>query len=940
MNSTLPSRACLRRSGRASAAHRTCASLLALTLAGLPATALAQQETVQSPAERVEEAREKSVSEAITADIVVNGRRDRSAVAEEKAATATIDIVTTGDVAINSQTNVTDLARRLPGVSVSRDQGRNQSATGETQYATIRGFDASYNSYTLDGIRLPQTSGSNRAISLNLFSPFAIGAIVADKTPGADKDADSIAGNIDLRTPTAFDFSTGFVRARTVAQGAQLAIDRKQGGWGGMVGIDSAQRFGSSNQFGVYLAGYFEERSNAAESTAVQNDYKTTAFNVGTARANGNALSADGVQWNFYNNRIRRYGASGSFDMRTEPVDLYARVNYATYLDTNTMNQTGLRNELTAGQTNPNPRRTLSNGSTTTAYNAAGVYTPYGINPASYFRTEDVDQGLFSAQVGGKARWNGFTAALEGAYADGHFNQPKRIEAAFRGIAYNGATGNTGVATEGLTVDLSDPRSPRPILSSAAAAYVGSLDRPTQLYIQQGYDYLAETKKTLRGSIGWSGEGLVRGIGVGGLYEDSHRTGRSLAPDSTRYRFLTPLQAGTVQGPTINQYFGKVLTDFLDYYPQRPIKVLSRSQLDAQVSQYVDLTKVSPTLISQGLLDGTETRKALYATATLGYGTFELVPGIRYEDNRFAARYFLSDADGARFVDAGRAYHHVDPSLLATWRPTDALVVRGAIRSSYARPAFDQLAGPTQISRDAATNAILSITQPNPNLKPVEAWSYDLGFDYYAGVGRYLQVAAYHKDLRNVLVPTGTRSVGETLDGIVYIRPANGGRGNATGIEVSGRYTIGDLVASRMLGGFGVGGNVTWQRTRATYTIAATDIRTTQLPQAPDLVYNAELFYTTGPMRANLWYNWTSRILATVQDSQPDIYIQPVGELNAGLAFEATDTLEIGLSARNLLDQHALWSTVGQSQRYIANDRNGGFLKTGSVFQFSLTMKM
>ncbi len=139
------------------------------------------------------------------------------------------------------------------------------------------------------------------------------------------------------------------------------------------------------------------------------------------------------------------------------------------------------------------------------------------------------------AQIGAHAHAGAFTASLEGGYADGRFDQPRRIEAAFRGIAYNGAAGNTGVATEGLTVDLSDPRSPRPVLSSGAQAYVGSLDRPSQLYIQQGYDYLTERKKTLKGSIGWTGEGVLASFEVGGLYEDSHREGRSLAPDETRY---------------------------------------------------------------------------------------------------------------------------------------------------------------------------------------------------------------------------------------------------------------------------------------------------------------------------------------------------------------------------------------------------------------------
>jgi TonB-dependent receptor len=317
-----------------------------VAIVGLAGSAEAQ--SVATPAIDATVEPERTASEALTDDIVVNGKRQRTALNEERDAIATIDIVTTGDVAINSQTSVADLAKTLPGISVSRDQGRNQSATGEAQFVSIRGFDASYNAYTLDGLRLPQVAGTSRAISLNLFSPFAIGGIAADKTPGAAKDSDSIAGIVDLRTPTAFDFSRSFTRARVLGQAAGLALDRKQKGLGGAAGLDAARRFGSDGQFGIYVAAYFEERGNAAESTAVQNDYRPTnrtTDTVRTALEKSGALSADGIQWNFYNNEIKRYGASGSFDFRSEPVDLFARVNYATYLNTNTMNQTGLRND-------------------------------------------------------------------------------------------------------------------------------------------------------------------------------------------------------------------------------------------------------------------------------------------------------------------------------------------------------------------------------------------------------------------------------------------------------------------------------------------------------------------------------------------------------------------------------------------------------------------
>jgi outer membrane receptor protein involved in Fe transport len=56
--------------------------------------------------------------------------------------------------------------------------------------------------------------------------------------------------------------------------------------------------------------------------------------------------------------------------------------------------------------------------------------------------------------------------------------------------------------------------------------------------------------------------------------------------------------------------------------------------------------------------------------------------------------------------------------------------------------------------------------------------------------------------------------------------------------------------------------------------------------------------------------------------------------------YAVTDNLEVGLSARNLLDQHTYWATVGKGETYISNDRAGGYLKTGRVFSSSLTMKM
>ncbi|ALJ07503.1 TonB-dependent receptor [Brevundimonas sp. DS20] len=884
-------------------------SLAALCAGG---SAWAQSETATGP--------------ATLQEIVVTGaRRAQTVLVEERQATGVVDAVAVGDVSLNPQTTIADLAKRLPGVSVSQDQGRNQSATGEAQYVAIRGFDTSFNAYTLDGLRLPQTAGG-RSISLNLFSPFAIQTIGIEKTPDATLDADAIAGIVNLVTPTAFDFGDQMLRLRAVGQMAELAQDRGQDSLGGAVGVDMARRF-ADGRLGVYASAYYEQKDSAAESVAVQNDYKTSRANVGSARENENALSADGLQWNFFNSTVERYGATASLDYRTQPLDLFARVNYATYTNTNTMNQTGLRSERTSGQTNPNP-----GGAN---YNAAGDYTPYGINPANYFRVEDVEQELLSVQTGGKLRFGDFTASLEAAYADGRLDSPNTIEAAWRGVAYNGATGNTGASTEGLKLDLSDPRWPMPVLSAGATAYVASQDRPSQIYVQQGYGYLSEVKKTVKGDLTWAGSGVLASASVGGLYETADQDGRSLAPDDTRYRFRTSLQAGTVDGPSIGATPGRLITDFMDHGTVRPVKLVDRRFVENERDLYGSTVVVSQEKLNQGLSDSREDRTAAFAAATLKLagGVLEITPGVRYEDNHFEARFFVKDADGARFATADRDYDHVDPSVIAAWRPSDALVVRAAARSSYSRPAGSQLAGPTTVSRDPVTNAVISISQPNPDLKPVEGWSYDLGLEWYA-VGSNLQLAVYHKDLDNIVVPTALRTgTSKTSDGVILIKPFNGLGGSATGIEMGGRYV---LPVDGWMDGLSLGGNLTYQQTEAEYRLSSTDIRKSDLPQAPELMYNLEAGYEHGSLRASLWYNYTGRRLDTVQDSQPDIYIQPSKELNLGVALTLAPGLEVGAAVRNLTDEPTRWSTVGAGERYVSPDRKGGYLETGRIFQVSV----
>lgn len=842
-------------------------------------------------------------------DVVGAGRIEP--IDEEREAIGVVDIEATGDVALFSQTNVVDLAKRLPGVSVSFDQGRNQTATGEAQYVTIRGFDTSYNAYTLDGLRLPQTQ-SSRAIPMNLFSPFAVAGIVADKTPGADKDADAIAGNVDLRSPTAYDFDGPMLRVRGTGQLAQLAEKRDQDALGGAIGIDGARRFGADQQFGIYAAAYYENRDSVAESIALHDNWYSTFDNGVDARGNEDALSPRGLEYNFFRSEIERYGASTSLDFQGDDVRLFGRFNYAVYNNDNTMDQLTLRSE--AG-----------------GYGADGRFRAYAFDPSQYFRTEDVRQKLFSGSVGGEWKLGDVDLSLVGGYANGHFDQPQKVTGSFRN------TSNTSGQAP-LSLDTSNPKAP--VLTPEAQAALGSIADPAEFYVQRDYAYMREIKKTLKADMLWNGSGVLAALGAGALYERSERNGittANLPSSQSRHSFAGAGYANVGQAP------GEYLDGFMTPLP-RGLKLLDRSAMIARAHAYVPTLEVG----EDGLISGDETRAALYAHAKLlftgGFGELQVVPGLRYERNRFNGDFWVSDGENSTFDTSRSDYGQLAPSLLATWRPDDAFVVRAAVRSSYSRPAFDQLAGTTSISRDGTNDEITAIAESNPDLKPVEAWSYDLGVEYHGGRNRYVQLALYHKELENIIMPTtsypgyeGTTSIG----GIAYSRPENGLTGKATGMEVAGRYGLGDLLGDSWLSGFGIGANATWQNTRARYLVnvdGASEVRRTDLPEAPGLIYNAELFYDDGRLRANLWYSYTGKRMTTVQTSRPDVYIQPLKELNFGVAYAVSDAVEVGASVRNLLDSHSYWTTLGSGERYISVDRSGGYLETGRVFQLSLTM--
>lgn len=170
-----------------------------------------------------------------------------------------IDAIPSGGIA--------DVVAHMPGLSAYSDMHLGQATTGENAYVSIRGMDASYNAYTLNGFGMPETDSSTRAISLNMLAPFGIQSVQVSKSPTPDMPGDSIGGAIDMRTPNAFDFDQDLY-AKSTAQGQFNALAHHLGGKdsGGTFQQELAWKFGEGDAFGIYASAYYGKNNNMAQA--------------------------------------------------------------------------------------------------------------------------------------------------------------------------------------------------------------------------------------------------------------------------------------------------------------------------------------------------------------------------------------------------------------------------------------------------------------------------------------------------------------------------------------------------------------------------------------------------------------------------------------------------------------------------------------------------
>ncbi len=866
----------------------------------------------------------------------VHSGTEAAALDEQRRSVGVASVMSREQLERAPETNLSDILTRLPGVSAYSDMGGGQAATGESQYMTIRGLDSSYNAYTLNGERIAPADPSTRAISFDMLAPYGITSIKVSKSTTADMDGDAIGGAIDIRTPTAFDFSGPYQKVTLQGQLNDKAAQIGTQDLGGTAQVEFARRFGKDGQFGIYATGYYSSKNVLADAVSPNTAYAPTLLSQAgvTSLNQASQLSTQQLKYDLFSSAIKRYGGSLSLNYKGDNQEVYFLGTYGQYNVQMNDNQVSLRGA--------DP-----------SYNANGIYQSADATRGQYFETDDSAQLLTTQKLGGITRTDDWTINYDVFNSYGVQSSPNQVEASMYG--------NTTV-TGPFMSDVANTTLPRLMASSAAMSqlYNQNTDRfwKTQgrdsqstadmfgIHADAAYRFHSDILKSV--VFGFKISDTQREAWRHPYFHDDNNfvyDGPFFGGENWAYNNAAGPVIGNIPGRNVNAFSGAA-GDFrlLDRDWVKNTTVPYKYQNDPNGAG--NYTKND---WNANTSRGSERIYAGFVELNLQAGPVDIHPGFRYEYTDFDGSHWKSNGDDAtgEFIKVRQSYGMPLPYLNINYRPTDYSVLRFSVRRSLTRPAFGLINGATSLTLDSLTNRVISVSQPNPNLRPTTANVFDLSGELYNRHSGVLSASLYYKQIQKfIFTSVSGTSNSATLGGNVptnaytnngteYQMPMNGGSAILEGIELNAQQPL--YFLPRWLSGFGVNGNVTLQHSNAKSNV--TGHPDTALPRAPSLMYNVGVFYNRGPVHFDLNYNYTGTQLLSVDSSLPDFYLQPTRRLDLSVKYKFGWGLTGTLAMQNLLNTPAYWETMGKKKTYLAYDgsANGAFVQTGRMYLVGLS---
>ncbi|WP_066726505.1 TonB-dependent receptor [Sphingomonas pituitosa] len=874
------------------------ASVLACVLA---TAAAAQTATASEP------------QDGVPGEIVVTGARpiaesESLALRIQRASDSLVTVAAADGVGRLPDQNIAQAASRLPGIAVERDQG-------QARYISLRGAPNYWTTLSFDGITVVSPEGRDARFD---SIPSAIASqIIVSKAVTPDMTGETVAGNVNVITRSAFDYSGAHFAGKAGYGIAELG-DRKQY----EVSAVASDRFKvGEGELGVLVSGSYFQRG------MITDNFETDYERVSQDARPGNATRfwAAEAENKLYRLTRRNWSASARVDYKPDDSNTISlRSIYTIFKDDEARDNYRFDLDDRQGDLVANTAdcpRTVNATPTTSGYadvcigNTPERGTIYGIDIRQRSTLRAFRQSIFTNSIVGEHDFApGWHLSWVGNYTESKDDRSVVGEIAWDSpptrnlrptVDYDFSDPNRSHLRLFTTNQLSGPT--RYSAGSRVVAVDSFTKTPSTLSVLDAVD----TTKAYTGRLVLSRE--TRFLGSEAVLKAGFQFDqRTKIADEKQILLTTATQLTAVGVPTnyadfsLNDPFaGQIPMDYtFRYFDQDKMRAVA----NAARRQFAF------TPIVDNNYDVRERVYAGFVMATLRYDWGSILGGVRVErlENRGSAIGTIASVRGPVTAESSRTLAF--PSLHINYNVDDTKKLRLSFNSGAARADYDQMR-PNVVINDTAQ----TISGGNPGVKPERAYGVDGYFEWYVRPQGYLMAGLFYKRVEDVLYRQLRKFGSNALDSNGFDRSTydftgitNGGDGRIFGAEAAAQFQLepwtGALGLPDWMGGFGISANITLNDSKVTKPAIGTAVtaRKVRLPGTSDMIYNVGGYYEKYGLSLRVQYQRRSDWLDTIADDLTDAgdtYWSADEEMDISARYAITKRFEIYADVQNVLNQ-------------------------------------
>ncbi len=797
---------------------------------------------------------------------------------QQKNGGSVANIISADQIGRFPDANIGDALKRVPGVAMQNDQG-------EARDIIIRGLAPQLNSVTLNGDRIPSAEGDNRRVQMDLIPSDMVQTVAVNKTLTPDLEGDAIGGSVNLVTRTApnkfrlsgtLSAGTNPIRGKALYNGALVIGNRSKNKAAGFIASMNINDniFGSDNVEAVW--------ARAANGQAFVSQHDIRVYDVRRRRMSFN-LSTD-----FKLDKKNTLFISGMYNQRNDWENRFrARTRNIVPLD-----GTGAVVTL--------PTQTIASYRGEVRRETKGGIDDKVARNTRLERQIVTNFKMNGEHIIGKNIFVDWSSGISRASEE----RPNE-----RYLDFN----STNII---LSQDLSNPEKPNvtPVTRRNMSAF--NLRRISE---QAGETWETDwnNKLNIKFPVKLFAERATT-IKVGGRYSRKEKQRDNIFYIYTRATGNTAL-ATLAQSPAFNasnsnyQAGSQYLAD--SFALPKALGVLNLK----------DRGQFNETLSPADYLGQNYTAREKLYNAYLRVDQeitdkLSMIVGARFEstENYYSGNVLRNSNTLVKTNDTTSRYSNLLPSINLKYQASKDLILRAAITTAIARPAYFDLVPFVNVNSNDQT-----ITRGNAALKATNSVNYDFMVEkYYKNVG-LISGGLFYKTLNNFFytfytnnytatdyaneilpIVGGTNPIGPT-DRWRYSQSRNGSQARFYGVELAIQRQLDFLPG--IWKGFGVYLNYTYTKSEAdgiTSSDGVTKRTGISLPGTAPHTFNGSLSYENKKIVARIAANYTASYIDVVGASDfEDSYYDKQFFLDANASYAFTPRLRLFAEINNITNQ-------------------------------------